>query len=311
MAESMAAKQGFGAMSLINAEGREEPTTEGAKAVIKSLADGSLTLEDGALKGWFITYPTRLELQERWMKELFEEGMALGLDKRTATSRMKRIWFGDYGDADSVGLRDVLFSKDIPDRDTLTYNQLNVSYVMGPDGFPRATPFTRAGLLGALGLKPVNRIWTSKDTGLDVDSRLNTVDMPAGVDTGLRAVERRGNDWEVASVEDEIQKAADEVVKAIEDKTFPESDGFGGIRYRGGGFGGYGGFGFGGGGGGGGGYYRPGPHISPIRFNGFGQQRAPYSNDIPFINTSNPIIRRANIRRERISSERQRLKQWQ
>ena len=311
MAEGMAAKQGFGAMSLINAEGREEPTTEGAKAVIKSLADGSLTLEDGALKGWFITYPTRLELQERWMKELFEEGMALGLDKRTATSRMKRIWFGDYGDADSVGLRDVLFSKDIPDRDTLTYNQLNVSYVMGPDGFPRATPFTRAGLLGALGLKPVNRIWTSKDTGLDVDSRLNTVDMPAGVDTGLRAVERRGNDWEVASVEDEIQKAADEVVKAIEDKTFPESDGFGGIRYRGGGFGGYGGFGFGGGGGGGGGYYRPGPHISPIRFNGFGQQRAPYSNDIPFINTSNPIIRRANIRRERISSERQRLKQWQ
>jgi hypothetical protein len=79
----------------------------------------------------------------------------------------------------------------------------------------------------------------------------------------------------------------------------------GGYGYGGGGYGGYSG---GGGGGGRGGY---GPHISPIRFNGFQFQRATFADGIPFINTSNPIIRRASIRRERISSERGRLKQWQ
>jgi hypothetical protein len=39
--------------------------------------------------------------------------------------------------------------------------------------------------------------------------------------------------------------------------------------------------------------------------------RAPFGNDIPFINTSNPLIRRGDIRRERVWSERGRLKQWQ
>ena len=37
----------------------------------------------------------------------------------------------------------------------------------------------------------------------------------------------------------------------------------------------------------------------------------PYSDDLYSINTSNPIIRRATIRRERFSSERGRLNQWQ
>jgi hypothetical protein len=69
-------------------------------------------------------------------------------------------------------------------------------------------------------------------------------------------------------------------------------------------FGGFGGGGFGGGGGGGG-----RPFFVSLR--ALPEGTSARADDIPMINTSNPIIRRADVRRERITSERGRLKQWQ
>ena len=74
-----------------------------------------------------------------------------------------------------------------------------------------------------------------------------------------------------------------------------------------------------GGGGYGGGYggsyygstYVPNYGGNPPRFDTQRRVRAPHSDDLYNINTSSPIIRRANIRRERFASERGRLNQWQ
>ena len=59
----------------------------------------------------------------------------------------------------------------------------------------------------------------------------------------------------------------------------------------------------GGGGGGGGG--------SAARLQAPQDQQVPYANEIQNVNISNPIIRRASIRRERADSQRGRLNQWQ
>ena len=58
-----------------------------------------------------------------------------------------------------------------------------------------------------------------------------------------------------------------------------------------------------GGGGGGGGSF--------TRLQAPERQQVPYSNDVDNISVSNPIIRRATIRRERIDSQKGRLNQWQ
>ena len=58
-----------------------------------------------------------------------------------------------------------------------------------------------------------------------------------------------------------------------------------------------------GGGGGGGGSF--------TRLQAPERQQVPYSNDVSNISVSNPIIRRAKIRRERIDSQKGRLNQWQ
>ena len=58
-----------------------------------------------------------------------------------------------------------------------------------------------------------------------------------------------------------------------------------------------------GGGGGGGG--------SAARLQAPQDQQVPYANEIQNVNISNPIIRRASIRRERADSQRGRLNQWQ
>ena len=41
------------------------------------------------------------------------------------------------------------------------------------------------------------------------------------------------------------------------------------------------------------------------------RQQVPYANDVDNINVSNPLLRRASIRREKIDSEKGRIKPWQ
>lgn len=304
LAKQRAAASGIGALSIVGEDGKERPTPAGARAIVQGLMDRTVDLGDASLRGTFIAYETRIELQEQWMKELVQEGVNLGLSNSKAQARMKRLWFGEYGVDGTVGLQQILFSKEIPYTDTLKYNQLNTTYVTGIDGYPRATGFTRDGLFGALGLKVGNRPWSTGDNALPMDSRMNAVDEVAGINTGMRALQKRSEDWVPASVQEEVKKAAEEIVKAIEDITLTPQD-----DRRSGGGGGFGGFGGGGGGYGGGGSYAP--HVYFSKMNPFPGMRAPYASDIPFINTSNPIIRRGDIRRERVWSERGRLKQWQ
>lgn len=236
----------------------------------------------------------------------------MGLDQTKATSRMKRLWYGPTADPTVQGIGDILWSKDISYSDKVEYNQLNTTYVTGPDGRPWATGFTRDGLLGAMGLKPVKRAYVSKyladgsKNATGVDERLNTTDFVNGMNTGLRALELKP-DAHIPTDEEIADKIISAIKEAAMNSYTPYSSaGSGG----GGGYGGYSrrGYGrrsYGGGYGGGGGY------ADFQKMYALPSSRAPYGDSIPFINTSNPIIRRADVRRERVWSERGRLKQWQ
>jgi hypothetical protein len=96
-------------------------------------------------------------------------------------------------------------------------------------------------------------------------------------------------------------EANDDAVEKAQAKTYTPGGNAGGYRsYGRGGYGGYGGY--------------SGSSYGP-RFERM--WNLPRGNTTPqvdlggMINTSNPLIRRSNVRRERISSERGRLKQWQ
>ena len=118
-----------------------------------------------------------------------------------------------------------------------------------------------------------------------------------GFNTELRALEPYDKsrnvptDVEIGkSIEDAIKKAAQSDYTPFKPFNNSSSGGFNPYRrYSGGG---------------GGGSYTP--QMRPLPYN-----VAPYGNSTPFINTSNPIIRRASLSRQRIESDRGRLFQWQ
>lgn len=303
LAADMSAASGMAELSRIDEAGREHLTDDGARAVFDGLRSGATTLGTAPLNGVYMTKEQRDKIRDSLVRELVQEGVDLGLNKDQATWRMRRIMFGTGTEADTPALIDLLYTDQIPWTDTLEYNQLNTTYLTGPNGFPMSTGFTREGLLGAFGLKQLMRPWQPVDTGLEVDGVLNSVDTVAGINTGLRALEPRPASWEVPRVEDEIRKAAEDVVSSLKDIDFTPSEPYAKGGYGGGGYRRRGGYG---GGGGGGGYFS-----NPYKLYALPGNRVPYGNSVPFINTSNPIIRRADIRRERVWSERGRLNQWQ
>lgn len=269
---------------------------EQARAVIDGLISKTISVDDLATAGISIDGPTREALQHRFYNEFVEEGMMLGLDKQQAGYRANRLMYGQTGVVDSVGVNDFLWSKQISFNNVLTYNQLNTRYVVGPDGFPKATgQMTQtfgalAGMYhGAKGLRGYE--------GMKLDGRGNIQDIAARVNTGLRALERVDESMYIPT-DVEIGKSIEEAIKEAMKGDTTE------YRKAGGGFG-YGGYRRRGGGGGGGGssYF--------TRMNPLMGGMVPYVNDLPNINMSNPIIRRGSIRRERVWSERGRLKQWQ
>jgi hypothetical protein len=210
------------------------------------------------------------------------------MTKQEAGYRWRRYWWGDQEDPESPGLK-YLFDR-IPNEPDAEYTQLNVTYVMGPDGRAWATPFTRQTVAQAFGL-PVPSVKANLGKGLTMDARANVVDEVLGINTGLNAL------MKVPQILEEEEK--DE--KTAGSKSTPT---YGASKYRK-----FPRFGRSGGGGGGGGY-TPSPDF--IRMLPLPETRiSPRPDDIPFINTNNPYIRRGSVRRERISSERGRLKQWQ
>ena len=293
-------------LSVIGPDGREQLTMEGARAIMRGLHKNTVKLSDLSLEGAHISLEMRNDIAKEWTKEIVQEGIDMGLDETKAQSRMKRIWYGPLSDPSIQGLGDMLYSKDISYSDKRVYNQLNTTYVIGPDGMPWATGFARDKLMGALGLSPVTKQLVPEQSAMTVDRRMNSVDLINGANTGLRGLELADESRNIPT----DKEIGDAIIKAIEEagkqsytpSTYTPSKGGGGytpFKRRSYGRGG-----------GGGGYYNGG-YANFTRMYPLPELVTPYGNQIQFINTSNPIIRRSQTRRERVWSERGRLKPWQ
>ena len=204
---------------------------------------------------------------------------------------MRRIMKGDDTDPEQPGLRDILYSKDIPYSGTARYNQLNMTFMIGPDGRPWATPFQRQNVAAALGL-PWPQTPAPAGPGMRKDARGNLVDEVYGINLGVMGLVRQ--------LEEPPEKPDDSIMDAAAAKTYTPSTTASTYKpFKRSGYGG-----------GGGSYASYGPGFSrmedlPRVF------ASPRPDDIPFINTNTPFVRRTRINRERITSDRGRLKPWQ
>lgn len=269
------------------ATGTEVLSENGARAVFRGLWGRSVSLGDASLEGIYVTTEMRKAIQEKWMDELVQEGIDMGLDEVQAKKLMGETWYGSSTNPWATPLRDVVWSHDIGWGPTQHYNQLNTTYVMGPDGQPWATGFKRTSLLGAFGLGIGEMPYIGDIGNMDVDGRLNSVDEVNQTNTGLRALERVEESWHIPTDEEIGKSIEDALDKAFSKNYTPNS---------------YTPWNYGGGGGGGGGSTRLyAPDAS----------RIPYADTINTPYAANPYVRRASIRRERFSSTRGRLNQWQ
>jgi hypothetical protein len=76
--------------------------------------------------------------------DLMHEGVDLGLTKDSNLADAPHH-AGTGMPAGTPTLADLIYTDQIPWTDTLEYNQLNTTYVMGPERLPQATGFTRDG----------------------------------------------------------------------------------------------------------------------------------------------------------------------
>jgi hypothetical protein len=275
-------------LSVYSPEAGEVVTAAGAEAIYGSLMKGSIKLGDPSLRGVAIPREMREKVATKILQEIAHDAMELGMTEEQAGYVVRRYWFGDPLTG-VPGLQSIVNSKEIPQSNVVKYNQLNVTYEIGPDGKPWATPFERATLFGALGIPmPQQSVLTGAGTTLDASGRV--VDEVLGINTGLHALERKPEP-EMEPIKIDL----DEVTKAGAAKA--GSTGGRGYYSRRRGGGGYSGG------------YRANIYFSPKR--ALPDSTAARVENIPMINTSNPIIRRARVNRERVFSERGRLKQWQ
>lgn len=290
------------ALSFLNDKGEEILTDEGAKAIFKGMAGGSVTADDDSLLGVYVDFDQRQKIHDDWLDELTIEGMRMGLSESSAKFRANKVMNGAPG---LPGIADILYDKTlIPYSKTQEFQQLNTTYMQGPDGNIWATGFSRQKLLGAMGLAPLQGMHTSEDTHTGMDGRQNV--SAFGINnTGQRSL-RPVNDSLDVPTDAEIGDAITRAVENLNQKDY--SSGFGR-----GGFGGFGGYG----GGGGGGYaprpvnnYAQPPRWTNLNYNPF-TIRVPYANDTYSVRTDDVRTDLSTIRRERISSERGRLTQWQ
>jgi hypothetical protein len=279
-------------------DGSEELTTLGAEAVIRGVWNGSVKLGDKSLEGLYIPYEMREQLQDMFLDQFTQEGVDLGLSQEDAVKRAKLIGYGPYNDSSVPGLFDAIWTDELSYVKSNRYYQLNTTYVNGPDGKPWATAVQRNTFLGAMSfLTPYYNDETGR--GLPTDQVLNSVDYGSNLNTGLRALEKTDESWVIPTPE-EIGESIEKAIEKLGNKNFTQSPTY--DQYSG-----YGRRGYGGGGGGGGGRNYANNSLMPF-LNGM---KAPYLDNIPqlYINNINP--RRSDIRRERFSSERGRLNQWQ
>lgn len=300
-AEKLAATNGRIPLSELDPEGDEVLTPAGARSVYQGLVKGTANVDSPSLAGIYITPEMRKKIQAEWTIELVQEGIDLGLDESKAQARMMRLMtYGDPMRPDIPPIKDIIWNKQISFSKTARYQQLNTTYVMGPDGLPWATGFPRGGLLSALGLQPLAKPTSVESGVMSTDGRLNSVDLAEGRNLGLRALEPLPA---AVPTDEEVAKSLNDALEGAARKNYTPSSPYANPGYSG--YSRYGRRGYGRGGGGGGGY------ANWRNMYNLPEGRAAYSNSVPFINTSNPILRRASVRRERVWSDRGRLNQWQ
>ena len=111
----------------------------------------------------------------------------------------------------------------------MKFQQLNTTYVMGPDGKPWATNFSRGGLLSALGLQPFKGQQTLQGGLAGQDTRFNTTytgGYLGGINTGMRGLEPV-NDTRNVPTDVEIGKATDDAIAKAAQQTYtPQSSGY-------------------------------------------------------------------------------------
>lgn len=288
-------------LSVYDAEtGNEVLTESGARAVFDGIWHRSVQLGDASLDGIYIPYEMRNNIKDQLIKELTAEALSQGMGEDAAAEYAWEIFNGSSTNPWATGMRDILYSDQIAQSPTAKYQQLNTTYVIGPDGLPWATGVRRGDFFTAFGQAtgipigggmkaPGLTDYYQGDVGnLDVDERLNSTDAVNGLNTGLRAVTRIDESWDIPTDE----QIAEDIIDAIEEAS---------KEIQAGGNNGYG-SGYGSSGGGGSSYTRL--YAPP-------ETRAPYSNSVPYLNLDNPYVRRSSIRRERFTSQRGRLKQWQ
>lgn len=267
---------------------KEEMGYEAAEAEVWGLWKGSKSFDSPNMEGVYIPFEMRQQIQENLMKRLVDDGIKLGLTQYKAEQRMKELWYGSSTNPTVVPLKDIVWSDKISYKQSSKYYQLNTTYVIGPDGNPWATGISRNALANLAGMAPLQRYYTG-DVGLPgTDGRLNSTDDVRGINTGMRALEKVDDSWDIPSAEELANKNSGSTGQSYTPSQWQNY--------------GRGGYGGGGGGGGGGSFTRLNPPQDSM---------IPYGNDIPNVNTSNPIIRRASIRRERVESQKGRLKPWQ
>ena len=295
-------------------------TASGARGVFQSLYTGLIDFDSPVLDSVYIPLDMRQEIFETWQAELVADGLNAGLSMEQAERWMWDVMKGDGDSPAKIGILDILWSHDIPYTSTVRYNQLNTTYMMGPGGQPYATGLSRDLLLGGFGLLP-QRYLVTGDPGLPRDNRLNSIDPIAQLNTGMRSLERVDDSWAIPT-DEEIAQRLEKSIASLGDRVEDLlNSGYNngwrnfnnGWRNFGRGWRNFGRRGYSRGGYGG---YSSSTYVAdyggqPQRFNPQDRVSAAYSDDLYSINTSNPIIRRANLRRERFSSERGRLNQWQ
>ncbi len=291
----------FHRQELTYEEAKDSITYEMADGVVRAMWKGGLKPEELNLEGFYMSSETRQKLSDNIRKEIFDQAKADGLSDYEANRLVKLAWNGSPYIADQVTLEDIVWSKNsfegtIPTARTVEYAQLNSPYIKGPDGNYWATGLSRNLLETFASLMPLSRYTSDSGTGLSLDSRLNAVDEVLGLNTGLRALEELNETFDVPETED----------FSSGDGTTSSSNGNGWVDFGNNGYrSGWRNFGrrsYGGGGGGGGSFTR----LNPPQ-----DSQTPYSNTARDVGSSNPIIRRSSIRRERTDSERGRLKPWQ
>lgn len=285
---------------------QEVLTADGAAAVFQGLYAGTVHAGDASLDGVYVPFEMRQEVAMAMYSKLIQDGVDAGLDESKAKTWAGKVFYGNSMPMDYVSLNDIIWSSDyVGYTQSDKYYQLNTTYVIGPDGRPWATGFQRDALLNFFGLETL-----TPPTGLGTgqDSRANTTDEVRGLNTGMRALVKVGTDWENPSEEDILAaiEAVEDAVKSgsYTPTTYPDY----GNSY---GYGGYGRRGYGGGGG----YSSSGG--LPNYGGAWQRLNTPRGIDSPYALSgrdtfpSSPILRRATLRRERFSSERGRLFQWQ